>query len=288
METSDNLTPAPLPAIPATPPPAASAAEPVGTRALFHQLLSQPLAPIHRAQQERGAGSDFKLLLGGLAGFALYGAAAGLFQGGGQILVAAWKAPAIALLSLLLCSPSLYVFGALAGARWTPATFRATAAALLATLGLLLAGLLPIAWLFSASSRFLATVTWIHVLLWLIALGLAFRFLGGALKALGSRQGGFLWLCLFAVVSFQVATLLRPVLWRPAGAPALRLGEKKSFFENLGDVFDVPAIDAKADGKKPAAKTGEAAKPAPAGPEKAPAPAPAASEPPEPQPARRP
>ncbi|HXU45399.1 MAG TPA: hypothetical protein VN783_07730 [Thermoanaerobaculia bacterium] len=226
------MEPAPESPKPETPP------SPRRPLALFHELLSAPLAPVERARSGESS-APLVLLAGGLVGFALYGAAAGFFQGGTQVAIAAWKAPAIALLSLLLCLPSLYVFGALAGARWTPKTFVAVAAGLLATLGLLLAGLLPIGWLFSSSSRYLGMVTWIHVLLWLVALGLAFRFLGGALRALGARGGTFLWLALFALVSFQVATLLRPVLYSKPKEPLLRLGEKKSFFEHLGDAFKV-------------------------------------------------
>jgi hypothetical protein len=68
-----------------------------------------------------------------------------------------------------------------------------------------------------------------------------------------------------------VTTLLRPVLWRPAGAPVLRLGEKKSFFEHVGDAFDVKPPEEK---KPAAAKTPAATPPAataatPGNPEKA-------------------
>ena len=240
--------------------------------AACHELLTDPLAPVRRAIAGRPA-AVWPLALSGLLGFALYGAAAGMFQGGAQIAVAAWKGMAIAALALLLCLPSLYVFGALAGARWTFPSFRAVVVGLLATLGMLLGGLLPIAWLFSSSSRYLGTVVWIHVLLWIVALGLAFRFLSGAFRELGARGGSFLWLALFLLVSFQVTTLLRPVLWRPAGTPVLRLDEKKGFFENFGDVFDVKPEEAepaekkaeekKAVEQKPQEKTAPAAAVAP-------------------------
>lgn len=238
--------------------------------AACHELLTDPLAPVRRAIAGRPT-AILPLALCGLIGFALYGAAAGLFQGGAQVAVAAWKGVAIAAMALLLCAPSLYVFGALAGARWTPSAFRAVVTGLLATLGMLLGGLLPIAWLFSSSSRFLGTVVWIHVLLWIVALGLAFRFLSGAFRELGARGGSFLWLVLFLIVSFQVTTLLRPVLWRPAGAPVLRLDEKKGFFEHFGDVFEVKPEEKekkKPEGKKPAEKKADVKKP-----QEAPAPA---------------
>ncbi|HXU32621.1 MAG TPA: hypothetical protein VN851_18795 [Thermoanaerobaculia bacterium] len=243
------------------PTPAASIQPAPRGLAACHELLTDPLAPVRRAIAGRPT-AGWPLVVCGLLGFALYGAAAGMFQGGTQIAVAAWKGTAIAALALLLCLPSLYVFGALAGARWTYPAFRAVVVGLLATLGMLLGGLLPIAWLFSSSSRFLGTVVWIHVVLWIVALGLAFRFLSGAFRELGARGGSFLWLALFLFVSFQVTTLLRPVLWRPAGAPVLRLGEKKSFFENFGDVFDVKPAEAKSPEKKEPAKAPQGAPPA--------------------------
>jgi hypothetical protein len=221
-----------------------------------------------------------RLIAGGLVCAALYGAAAGFFRGGDQILVSAFKAPLIVALSLLLCAPSLYVFSALTGVRWSPRAFLAVLAGFAGTLGLLLAGLLPIAWLFSLSSHYLAAVTWIHVFLWVLAVLVGWRFLSRALAAVGSQSGMALWILLFSIVSLQVATFLRPVLWHPAGEPLFRFSEKMSFFEHLGKVYDLDdktekekrqadekkaqeeqaAAEKKAAGKKPA----EAGKPAPA------------------------
>jgi len=231
---------APVPAGPQTPTTTAAAlpetvTAPRGALGPLNDLLAQPLAVVHRARQ----GMDFapsRLFLGALVCVALYGAAAGFFAGGSQILIATLKAPLIIGLSLLLCAPSLYVFSALTGARWSWRTYLAVVAGFAGTLGLLLAGLLPIAWLFSLSSRYLLAVTWIHVFLWLLALLVGWRFLRGALAANGAQSGMFLWLVLFCVVSFQVTTFLRPVLWHAKGAPLFRLGEKMSFFEHLGTV----------------------------------------------------
>jgi hypothetical protein len=64
------------------------------------------------------------------------------------------------------------------------------------------------------------------------------RFLRRALSANGAQRGMFLWVVLFCVVSFQVTTFLRPVLWHPQGSPLFRTGEKMSFFEHLDKVLD--------------------------------------------------
>jgi hypothetical protein len=58
------------------------------------------------------------------------------------------------------------------------------------------------------------------------------------------------WLLLFCIVSFQVATFLRPVLARDPGEPFFATG-KMSMFENLGHVFD--RDDERRQGPHPAA-----------------------------------
>jgi len=212
--------------------------EPHGAFGPLNDLLAQPLAVVDRARQGKSF-APVRLLAAGLVCCALYGAAAGFFQGGMQILLAAVKVPLIVALSLLLCAPSLYVFAALNGVRWSWRSYLAVVAGFAGTLGLLLAGLLPIAWLFSLSSRYLLAVTWIHIFLWVLALLVGWRFLRRALSSIGAQSGMFLWLLLFCIVSFQVATFLRPVLWHPRGTPVFRLGEKMSFLEHLGEAADV-------------------------------------------------
>lgn len=201
----------------------------------FDRLLTEPKSLL---QGDEGRSSaPLWLLAGSLFGFVVYGAGAGSFQGGNQILVTALKAPLIVTMALALCLPSLYVFGALSGARWSKRRLLATVSGFAATLGLLLAALVPISWLFSVSSRYLASAVWIHALLWLISLAFGWRFLGTALRESGAGGGMFLWLLLFALVSFQVATFLRPVLWSDAGDPLFERG-KMSFVEHFGKVFD--------------------------------------------------
>jgi hypothetical protein len=213
----------------ATPQPARG-----GLRA-FDRLLTRPQSLL----EEDGGGSSAPLwlLAGGLVGFVIYGAAAGCFQGGAQVLVSAFKAPLIAGLALALCLPSLYVFSALSGARWSRRRLLAAVAGFVGTLGILLAALLPVSWLFSVSSRYLASAVWIHVILWLVSLVFGWRFLGRSLRESGAGGGMFLWLALFALVSLQVATFLRPVLWRDPGQPLFERG-KMFFLEHFGEVLD--------------------------------------------------
>ena len=235
--------------------PAVTTPEPRTLLGSFNELLIQPLALVERS---RGPSSPapVRLLAGSFLGYALYGVAAGFFQGGSQILVTAVKAPLILALTLLLCVPSLYVFSSLAGSRWTARSFFAVVAGFAGILSLLMAALLPISWLFSVSSRYLGSVVWLHVVLWLLALVIGWRFLGRVLAHVGARGLG-LWLLLFALVSFQAVTFLRPVLQRAPGEPIFRMGEKMFFLEHLGKAVD-PDED-----KKDAGTSAEAPKKAP-------------------------
>lgn len=207
---------------------------PRGPLADFTELLVRPMSVVEQARRGEGPRA-WLLLAGAVVCWALYGAAAGFFQGGGQVLVSAFKAPLIVLVTLLLCLPSLYVFSSMAGVEWTGRSFLALLCGFAATLGLVMLALLPVGWLFSLSSRYLMSATLFHLCLWAIGLLLAWRFLGPALRASGAATGALLlWLALFFLVSLQSTTLLRPVLARDAGSPLFVEG-KKSFFEHLDD-----------------------------------------------------
>jgi hypothetical protein len=231
-----------------TPLSALDAPQPRSLTGVFNELLTRPLAYLDRTRNG-GEASPLRLLAASALCYALYGAAAGFFQGGSQILVAALKAPLIILFTLLLCLPSLYVFSAVAGAEWTRRSFLVVLSGFAATLALVLLALLPINWLFSTSSRHLGAAAFFQFALWLLALALAWRFLGQGLKASGARGGLVVWLLLFCIVSLQAATFLRPVLSRKPGG-ALFVSGKKSFLEQIGDVFDekeeVKAVPVKA------------------------------------------
>ncbi|MCP4657959.1 MAG: hypothetical protein GY856_21330, partial [bacterium] len=189
---------------------------PRGVFAALDELLRRPGVVIARSRL-RTPSSLVYLLLGALACCVVYGAASGFFQGGGQILVTAFKAPLIIFGSLLLCLPSFYVFSSLAGAEVSGRWLATAMVGLGAMLGLLLVGLMPIAWLFSVSSRSLPFIVVLHFAVWVVAIGFGYRFLALAFRGVGGLLA--LWILLFSIVSFQVASQMRPVLLRPAEVP---------------------------------------------------------------------
>jgi hypothetical protein len=108
-------------------------------------------------------------------------------------------------------------------------------------LGLLLVGLLPIAWLFSFSSSSLLFATWLHVVAWAVALWFGWRLLKLAFPHTPTRRVSLLWTVLFAIVSFQMTTILRPVLYRAEGQPFIE-SAKLFFLEHLGSLSSSDVI----------------------------------------------
>lgn len=191
------------------------------------QLLRRPAESLN--------GHPLTLLTGAVACYALYGAAAGFFQGGWSLALAFFKVPLIILGSLALCLPSLYIFTALAGADLPHRSFASAVAAFSGIAGLLLLALMPVIWLFSVSTVSLLFLVWLHGVTWVVSLLLARRFLARSVPS--ARRTITVWLILLFVVSLQMTTYLRPVLWRAPGEP-LFAAVKKSFLEHFDDVAD--------------------------------------------------
>lgn len=190
----------------------------------------------------------FTLLIGAIGCYVLYGVAAGFFQGGWSLAMATLKVPLIIVASLVLCLPSLYVFSGLGGAELTPRAFATTVAGFAGITGLILLALMPVIWLFSVSTLSLWFVVWLHLIVWIIALVFGRQFLVRSASTARATIG--LWLFLLFIVSLQMTTYVRPVLWRASDAPLFETG-KQSFFAHLGDVLDWKAPVA----KKPATNT---------------------------------
>jgi len=199
--------------------------------AALNRLLKQPEATagaIVRGEQIPIP----NFLVGALGCFAVYGLATGFFQGDLQIVIASLKAPAIVFGTALLCLPSFYVFTSLAGSELSPSRTIGILAGFCAVLGLLMTGMIPVAWLFSVSTKSILFVFWMHLIMWLAALVFARNYLRHAFPTLPQRRVLRLWIFLFVLVSFQMTTHLRPVLWRDAGQGVFTAG-KMSFVEHF-------------------------------------------------------
>ena len=180
-------------------------------------LLKAPQQLLRRITEDDHLPPLAARLLGwGLVFHAVYGLAMGAFGSTRVALLTCAKAPLIAAASLLLCLPSLYVFSCVAGLTLTLSQALSLGAASVAMAGLLLLGLTPVAWLFSASTNSLPFVVVMNLLAWNIAVGFVAKFLdrigrtNPALKTAGLKW----WLAIYIIVTLQMATCLRPLLTR--------------------------------------------------------------------------
>jgi hypothetical protein len=221
------------------PPPVPGGTPVSGAEGIVTALLKAPVkvADVIAGGGKGASGPVLALLAVGVACHAVFGVAAGLFAGWPVAAMDAVKAPLVAVCSLLLCFPSLYVFACVAGAPLTiPQTF-ALGCSCLAMVGLLLVGLAPVEWLFAVSTENLPFIVILTVLIWLVAVSFGARYVGKlAAHPLFRRQAGIkMWFLIFVVVTLQMTTCMRPMLARPENG--WRVGGKKFFLSHFGDTF---------------------------------------------------
>ncbi|NLG33817.1 MAG: hypothetical protein GX548_00535 [Lentisphaerae bacterium] len=230
-----------MPAAPAPsilPPPAPDSRSASEPRHAVDALLKNPARLANAVANREALGTAAsQLLAAGLVGHAVFGLAFGLFAGWPVAVMDALKVPLVALASLLLCFPSLYVFACVAGIPLSLSQAVVLGSACFAMIGLLLVALAPVAWLFAVSTASAAFVVLLVFLLWLIAIGFAARFVD-KLKVvpLFQRQAGIkLWFLIFMLVTLQMTTCLRPMLAQPT--EGWRTPPKQFFLSHFADAL---------------------------------------------------
>ena len=240
----------------AVPPPLpASEAVPIATGDLLAALLKAPqrvAAPLAADTDAVRAGCYF--LVGAVMFHGIFGLATGFFGGWSVASMTAAKAMLIALCSLALCLPSLYVFSAVGGSPLSMTQTFMLGASCLAMIGLLLIGLAPVAWLFAVSTSNLPFVVMLVFLIWLLSVGFAMRYVRMLkVQPLFQRSSGILvWLAVFVLVSLQMTTCLRPVLTTPHPGHGWWTPEKAFFLGHYASCFE----DAKPAGATPPGHAG--------------------------------
>ena len=223
---------------PETKPAPATAPEPKTTVAgnTIERLLKTPRAvAFDILRGDKLPAECVKMLLIAALCYAAFGFAVGLFGGWKIAATAAWKAPLITLCSMLLCFPSLFVFTAVQGSPMTPGRAFALGCACLAMTGLIVVGLAPVAWLFANSTESLPFVVVMTLIIWMISLPFASRFLRHAQDAglLNQSIGLKLWLIVFIAVTLQMTTVMRPILTEPKQAPHSSQPQKMFFMQHF-------------------------------------------------------
>lgn len=181
-------------------------------RPAWVELLRRPGSLAAGEVDWRRGGGAYLLAL--LAGAALYGAAAGFFDGGWLVLVGAAKVPLVLAGALLLCLPSFVVVHLLAGVELPVGRLVSILAGLGGLFGLLAGALVPIGWLFSVSSRSAGFVVFVHAVVWSVMVLLGLRFLRMALATQCGGGASLRWIVLLWLVALQLASLAGPVVHR--------------------------------------------------------------------------
>lgn len=200
-----------------------------GPAATVEALLKQPGSAVFEFTEGSRAGAlSRSLLLIIITGLILFSVVAVDFSQGIQWWAAPLKMTAGLLLSALLCLPSLYIFSCLGGLE---IGFKTLCGVLLTSLALtstILAGFVPVVWVFSQSSDSVVFMGIIVIIGWCIALFLGLALLQRQARALSLRNNLDLrlWMLIFILVTFQMSCALRPLL----GQADTFLPERKRFF----------------------------------------------------------
>jgi hypothetical protein len=203
-------------------PPASS------TAGVIEALLKHPGRIIYELQKNWRPSLSVWLLIFALTGLAAYGVIVGSFAGGTQMWIAPAKICLGALLAMLICLPSLYIFACLAGIESHVRSIAGILFAAVALSAVLLIGFAPVAWIFSQATDSVAFMGALHLILWAIAIGFGLRLIGATSRLLGGRSPGQmnLWSLIFILVCLQMMTTLRPIVGR---SDHFLPGEKKFF-----------------------------------------------------------
>ena len=214
---------------------------------VLQALLKQPGSLLH-ALHAGGPGTGavrVKLALILVVCLAIYGVVMGSLSGGVQLWAAPLKLTLGMLASLLICLPSLYIFLCLSGADLRLGHVAGAALGMAAMLSLLLVGFAPVAWIFSQSTDSVALMGALHLTFWMIGMWFGVRLVAGLLEYPVRADGSHVrvWVLIFALVSLQMATVLRPLI----GTSEHLLPVEKKFFvthwlETLGGRSEVHPV----------------------------------------------
>lgn len=156
--------------------------------------------------------------------FAIYGAIIGSFHSWEQALSSAVKLPALYLITLIICFPTLYFFNILFGSQRTFGQHFAMLLTAVAVISVLLFSFAPITLFFLISTFNYQFFTLLNVAILSITgfIGIKFLYQGMRLIAQEDSEGIEtrmrllrFWLILYAFVGTQLAWTLRPFFGRP-------------------------------------------------------------------------
>ena len=192
------------------------------------------------------------LLISSSLFFALYGAIVGSTHGGLQIISSAFKLPALYLLTLLICLPTLYFMDIVLGSKRTFGQYLALLLASMAMISVMLFGFAPVTLFFRLS----IDDYWFFLLLNIVVLGftgfVGVRFFYKSMQTLMQKEKEQTispnrhklikaWLFLYGFVGSQLGWTLRPFVGTPNESFALFREIESNFYIQvvyiIGKVF---------------------------------------------------
>jgi hypothetical protein len=200
---------------------------PLGLATALESLLKHPAQLVYEVSGGMRKWMPY-LILTVIVGALFYGFIMGTYSGGTQLWASPVKVAFGLIVSALLTFPSLYVFTCVNGSDLKIGPVFSLLVLALGLVVLLLAGFAPVLWIFSQTTTNIVFIGWIHLIFWLISLGFGYRLLSAGFGLLGKAYSGGLafWAFVFLLVSFQMSTILRPIL----GTSKVFLADEKLFF----------------------------------------------------------
>ena len=174
---------------------------------------------------------------------AIYGAIMGSFSGGLQIVSSAIKLPALYLLTLIICLPTLYFFDIISGSKRTFAQYLALLLASMSVISVMLFGFAPVTLFFRISINDYVFFTLLNIAILAITGFIGINFFYKAMCSFtdqDSEQAKYRtsivkgWLVLYAFVGSQLGWTLRPFFGEPS--------QPFQLFRNLESNFYVQVL----------------------------------------------
>jgi hypothetical protein len=160
------------------------------------------------------------LLISSFCFFALYGGIIGAFHSPLQVLSSAIKLPALYLITLLVCLPTLYIFNVLFGSRLSIAQHFAYLMTAASVISLLLCGFAPVTLFFLITVNDYSFFLLLNVIIFGLTGILGISFLYQVMRPISLEDGDpntkirtnilRFWLCLYGFVGSQLGWTLRP------------------------------------------------------------------------------
>lgn len=186
----------------------------------------------------------FGLLISSTVFFAIYGAILGASSTWMQCLVSAIKLPALYLLTLIICFPTLYFFNVMFGSKRTFEQYLTLLMTAMAMISILLFGFAPVSLFFLISSTDYTFFLLLNIAIMAITgfLGISFFYQGMQSLSEEDAEGKEIrlnilrfWLGLYAFVGTQLGWTLRPFFGSPGKAFELFRNRDSNFYLSVWD-----------------------------------------------------